>query len=241
MSFKPYKNDSWAIRTGQDFREVIVVRDPTQPKIKNPDYDKCDPDSPQYIYPEKDLTGYGVVADIREKADSNSDLIHHFEVGNGVTITGGAIEFFIDSTVTDASPIADNKGKSGYYDIFLIPPGPQDNVCIVFGSIPNNDLKIHKRLFKLSPKEVMHLITITGTQNLAAGEIATVLKFDDDWNIIEETSPQNRIAILQNDVPNGTAGQRARHYVMDGGTNSDRFYGLSSTAGGQPTLFGRIS
>ena len=136
MSFQPYKNDNWAIRSGQDFREVIIVRDPTQPKINNPDYDSCDPDSPKKIYPQKDLAGYNVRMDIREKSDSSSTIIHSFEVGNGVTITGGAIEFFMDNSVTDSAPVTDYKGKTAHYDIFLIPPSPQDNMCIVYGSIP---------------------------------------------------------------------------------------------------------
>lgn len=135
MSFKPYKNDNWSIRTGQDFREVIIVRDTTLPKIDNPDYDSCDPDSPKKIYPEKDLTGYNVKMDIREKADVSSAIVHSFEVGDGVTITGGAVELFIDNTVTKAPPITDFKGKTVYYDLYLVPPSPQDNMCIIFGSM----------------------------------------------------------------------------------------------------------
>ena len=92
MSFQPYKNDNWSIVTGQDFREVIVVRDPTQPKIPNPDYSRCDPNSQKEIYPEKDLTGYQVETDFRAAKDSSSSLVKSLSVGSGITITGGAIE-----------------------------------------------------------------------------------------------------------------------------------------------------
>lgn len=135
------KYEGWSIVTGQDFHEKIVVRDPTQPKIKNPDYHSCDPSSPEKIYPPKDLTGWQGKMDIRAEPDSSSPLLKSLENGDGLTFgspdpTDGTIDLFIDNTETKTTPISDYKGKRVYFDLFLIPTSPQDNMRIIYGSIP---------------------------------------------------------------------------------------------------------
>jgi len=132
--------DGWSIITGMDFREKLVIRDPTQEKISNPDYDKCDPQSQQKIYPPKDLTDWDAKMDIRVGNGSNTGLVKSLSVGSGITIgtpdpVDGTIELFIDNTETKSAPIIDSAGKSVYFDLFLIPPTPADNQRVIYGSI----------------------------------------------------------------------------------------------------------
>ena len=132
--------DGWVIVTGQDFREKIIVRDTTQDKITNPDWDKCEPESQQKIHPPKDLTGWTAKMDIRVSKSFESDLIKSLSSGLGITIgspdpVDGSLEIFIDNTETKIDPILEYAGKSVYYDLFLIPPSPQDNVRILYGTI----------------------------------------------------------------------------------------------------------
>lgn len=134
------KYDGWSIVTGQDFREKFIVRDPTQAKIANPDYNSCDPNSPKKIYPPKDLTGWTVKMDIRAAADVSSALVKALVTGAGITLgsptpTDGTVELFIDSLETKAAPFTTYKGKNVYFDLFLIPPNPADNVRIIYGSM----------------------------------------------------------------------------------------------------------
>ena len=132
------KYHGWEIVTGQDFREVIIIRDPSQPKISNPDYTSCGENGPREIYPPKDLTGWDVKMDIRVGPGSSSDLIKALSVGLGITLGGvdGSIELFIDNTETAVDPILENAGKRGYFDLFLIPPAPDDNIRAIYGTIP---------------------------------------------------------------------------------------------------------
>jgi len=132
------KYDGWCIVTGQDFRQIFFVKDPTLPKIPNPDYD---PDYPQSdnnrkeIYQPKDLTGYAAKMDVRAGEDRASDLLVSLETGSGITIIGveGSVEVFIDNNVTNSDPILSAADTEAFYDIFLIPPVVTDDVQRIFG------------------------------------------------------------------------------------------------------------
>jgi len=131
------KYDGWEIVTGQDFRQKIILRDTTKPKIKNPNYSSCNPDSKEYIYPPKDLTDCTGKMDIRVANDSTSELIISLETGAGMTFGSpdpidGTIELFIDNTVT--AGFIPYKGRV-YFDLFFTPPSPQDNMRIIYGQI----------------------------------------------------------------------------------------------------------
>lgn len=139
MSSIGIEYNEWRIVTGQDFREIFHLKDPELPQVDNPDYDpKCveSPDNRKKLYQDKDLTGYSAKMDIR---DNSGTLIISLETGSGITLgqpnpEDGTVEIFIDNTVTKISPISDNIGKLKY-DLFIIPPLPEDNKRILYGTI----------------------------------------------------------------------------------------------------------
>lgn len=121
----------WEIITGQDFREMFVVQDPTLDKIPNPEYDpECPEDeitNPKEIYQPKDLTGYTAQMDFRAGDGAQYDLIKSISAGLGITIgqpdpVDGSVEIFIDNTETEAVPFTDYKGQNIYADFFLLAP-----------------------------------------------------------------------------------------------------------------------
>lgn len=146
MTAKAVEYNGWCIVLGQDFRQKFVVKDPSLPQVDNPDYD---PDYPEditnrkLIYQPKDLTGWDAKMTIRDAAGLSGNEIITLDTPagatNGITIgsvdpTDGTIELFIDNTVTEIAPFIDNVGNV-YYDLWLIPPTPQDNQRILFGTI----------------------------------------------------------------------------------------------------------
>ncbi len=142
MTTQSIEYNGWGIITGQDFHEKFIVRDPTKPKIPNPDYVAgCCSGTPEFIYPPKDLTNVSGKMDIREKADSTSTLLKSLTIGNGMTFGSpdpldGSVDLFIDSTETKAPPITSYKGKTVFFDLFLLFPDPEDNIRLIFGTMP---------------------------------------------------------------------------------------------------------
>ena len=113
--------DGWIIVTGQDFRQKLVVRDASQPKISNPDSSCSNPSAPTRIFPPKDLTGWTAKMDIRATAAVSGTLIKSLVSGSGITLgtpdpADGTVELFIDSTETKAAPFTNYKGARVFYD-----------------------------------------------------------------------------------------------------------------------------
>ncbi len=133
----------WEIVTGQDFREVFILRDPTQPQIQNPDWTPCQPVEGKKIYPPYDLTLFNGKLDLRSGPNVTDALIKSLATGGaGMTFgqpdpVDGSVELFIDNTETKIAPFIDYKGKNIYYDFWLIPTTPgDDNIRVLFGTIP---------------------------------------------------------------------------------------------------------
>lgn len=144
MVAKAIEFNGWCIVTGQDFREIISVKDPSLPKIPNPEFDpECEEDpikNPKELFQPKDLTGFSSKMDIRTKEGHQLGtlIIALATGGNGIIIgspnpTDGIVEIFIDNLVTKISPISENLGDQ-FYDLFLI-PSLGDNQRISFGKI----------------------------------------------------------------------------------------------------------
>lgn len=134
---KTIKNDRWEIVTGLQFCERFLLRDPTQAKITNPDFDPLLPVStcnPETIFPPLDLNNYTGKMDIRGGNTRDSELIHTIETGGaGMTINDpdiGFVTLFIDGSITGAEDpgIGDFAGQCAFYDLFLFPnqPGKKD-------------------------------------------------------------------------------------------------------------------
>lgn len=147
MTDKTAEINIWRIHTGEDFRRKFLVEDPTLPKIPNPNFDpECEEDpikNPKELFQPKDLTGFTARMDIRVGDGASFELVIRLETGgNGITLgspdpADGTVELFIDNAVTEAAPIIDNKGKTLFFDFFLIPPGPaDDNKRLFKGTIP---------------------------------------------------------------------------------------------------------
>lgn len=143
MTAKAAEYNGWCIVIGQDFRQKFVVKDPSLPKVDNPDYDSDYPEdpitNPKQIFQPKDLTGYSAKMTIRQQNNLTSDELITLEVGSGITLgsptpTDGTVELFIDSTVTDDAEFTGNVGDN-YYDFWLIPADPEDNQRLLFGII----------------------------------------------------------------------------------------------------------
>jgi hypothetical protein len=134
--------NGWCIITGEDFRQKFFVKDPTLPKINNPNYDpaqKEDSENQSKIYQPKDLTGFSAKMDIRQGPSRSSPLLISLETGLGITIgspneADGSIELFIDNSVTNAEPFLSFADNEAYYDIFITPP-VGDNTRLFVGSI----------------------------------------------------------------------------------------------------------
>lgn len=137
---KAIEFNKWCIVTGEDFREFFFVKDPTLPKIPNPDYDPTKenkagnrPD----MFQAKDLTGITGKMQIRDSESRDGNLVADLETGSGLTFTNatGAVEIFIDNTVTNNSTFLALVGEKVYFDFFLIPPNPEDNLRTIYGSM----------------------------------------------------------------------------------------------------------
>lgn len=135
QSGKVIINNTWEIVTGLDFCEMFLIRDPTQDKIPNPDFDDTlpitDTNQPE-VFPPLDLNGYTGKMDIRAGNTRDSQLIHTIETGGGgMTVNDpalGWVKLFIDGTVTgnetgdpDNPGIGDFAGKCAFYDLILDP------------------------------------------------------------------------------------------------------------------------
>ena len=136
----------WKIITGLDFCERFLLRDPTQPKIVNPDYDDTQPITPinsPEIFPPLDLNNYTVKMDIRTGDTRDSALIHTIETGGGGASVNdpdvGFVTMFIDGSLTGAEDtgIADFAGRCTFFDLILMPnqPGKKD-IRLFKGELP---------------------------------------------------------------------------------------------------------
>jgi len=134
--------NGWCVITGEDFREKFFIKDPTLPKIDNPDFDpsmKEDSANQKTLFQAKDLTGYTAKMDIRQSANRSGAILASLETGLGITIgspdpTDGSVELFIDNLVTNQDPILSAAGTEAFYDIFLI-PALGDNIRLFNGTI----------------------------------------------------------------------------------------------------------
>jgi len=144
--------DDWSIICGVDFCETFILRDPTQPKIANPDFDETLPvdecNQPE-VYPLLDLSGYAGCMDIRNGTDRGSTLIHSIKSGGGgMTFndpTTGMVKLFIDRSLTgaerasedDPKAICDYAGGCAHFDLILDPQVPgEPNFRLFLGDIP---------------------------------------------------------------------------------------------------------
>lgn len=139
MDAKQY--NGWQFVIGQNFNEFIILRDPSKPKIINPDWTKCQPIAGRDIYPPFDLTGHTGRMDIRAEPSHTSQLLKTLSTGLGITFgspnpVDGSVGFYIDDSEIKAAPFTDFIGKKVYYDFFLINPAGNDPRKIIYGSIP---------------------------------------------------------------------------------------------------------
>jgi hypothetical protein len=144
--------DKWQIETGLDFEECFLIRDPTQDKIPNPDFDPdlpVDENNPEEVYPPKDLNGYSGRMDIRNGTTQDSSLIHRIESpAGGMTFNDPAVGFvklFIDGSITGAGSndpenptgIRDYANTCSHFDLILDSNQPGEPARrILLGDIP---------------------------------------------------------------------------------------------------------
>lgn len=122
--------NSWEIITGLNFIEQILIRDATQAKITNPDYDPNQPitvNNQPEVYPPLDLNGYTAKMDIRAGNTRDSDLIISLSDANtGLRLNDpslGFITIFIDGADTGAEEtgIGDYADKCVFFDLIIDP------------------------------------------------------------------------------------------------------------------------
>ena len=141
MSRAVEKND-WCITTGEDWREVFIVGDPTLEFVENPAFDPdCTdtPNNPKFIPQPKDLSGYDVKMDIREGEVVTDTIIQGLRIPTEITIGNplpldGTVELFLTAAKTKAAAFISNIDEDVFFDLFLIPPSG-DNVKLLFGKI----------------------------------------------------------------------------------------------------------